>query len=136
MIPAPKCRAWDSLNSGGPIIAARQEFTEFAVLAALIEDRPLPNPDQLGADPASYLYGLGDVIGELRRWCLDCLRQDELTTAEGLLELMDELTAILGQFDYPAAILNLRPKQDSARRLLENTRGEVTMAALRYGGPK
>ena len=85
-------------------------------------------PADLGVDPEPYLLGLGDVVGEVRRRVLDRLGRDDLPGAEADLALMERLTQALLRFDTTRAIVQLKPKQDTARTLLERTRGEVVMA--------
>jgi len=116
---------------------ALQEGVEAALLAAVVSESPLPGPSDLGVDPEPYLLGLGDVVGEVRRLVLDRLAHDDLAGAESHLALMDALTRDLLRFDTTRAIVQLKPKQDTARSLLERTRGEVVMARLhlRAHGP-
>jgi len=116
---------------------ALQEGVEAVLLAAIVARTELPGPSDLGVDPEPYLLGLGDVVGEVRRLVLDRLAHDDLAGAEALLALMDTLTRDLVRFDTTRAIVQLKPKQDSARSLLERTRGEVVMARLhlRAHGP-
>ncbi|MFI5413835.1 MAG: hypothetical protein ACHQ0I_04545 [Candidatus Lutacidiplasmatales archaeon] len=109
---------------------ALQEAVEAVLLAAIVAEQALPGPSDLGVDPEPYLLGLGDVIGEVRRQVLDRLAHDDLPGAEGYLALMDVLTRDLLRFDTTRAIVQLKPKQDTARSLLERTRGEVVMARL------
>ena len=59
---------------------------------------------------------------------LDRLGQDDVAGAEAELALMERLTRALLRFDTTRAIVQLKPKQDTARALLERTRGEVVMA--------
>jgi len=116
---------------------ALQEGVEAVLLGAVVAGTPLPGPNELGVDPEPYLLGLGDVVGEVRRLTLDRLAHDDLAGAEGYLALMDVLARDLLRFDTTRAIVQLKPKQDSARSLLERTRGEVVMARLhlRAHGP-
>jgi len=107
---------------------AFQEAVEAILLGAISEGRPLPGPSDLGVDPEPYLLGLGDVVGEVRRRVLDRLGRDDLAGAEAELALMERLTRVLLRFDTTRAIVQLKPKQDTARTLLERTRGEVVMA--------
>jgi len=109
---------------------ALQEGVEGVLLAAVLTGTPLPGPSDLGVDPEPYLLGLGDVVGEVRRLVLDRLAHDDLAGAETRLALMDALTRDLLRFDTTRAIVQLKPKQDTARSLLERTRGEVVMARL------
>ena len=107
---------------------AFQEAVEAVLLGAIAEGETLPGPGDLGVDPEPYLLGLGDVVGEVRRRVLDRLGRDDLPGAEVDLALMERLTRSLLRFDTTRAIVQLKPKQDTARTLLERTRGEVVMA--------
>src|SRR5665811_2621941 len=57
---------------------------------ALGLDLPLPAPEELGVWVGSYLHGLGEAVGELRRRLLDLLRAGELDRAEATLKAMDD----------------------------------------------
>ncbi|HTZ61831.1 MAG TPA: hypothetical protein VMC82_04245 [Thermoplasmata archaeon] len=107
---------------------AFQEAVEAVLLGAIADGQPLPGPTELGVDPEPYLLGLGDVVGEVRRRVLDRLGRDDVAGAETDLALMERLTRSLLRFDTTRAIVQLKPKQDTARTLLERTRGEVVMA--------
>ena len=107
---------------------AFQEAVEAVLLGAIIAHEPLPGPAELGVEPEPYLLGLGDVVGEVRRLALDRLGHDDLPGAEAALSLMEALTRTLLLFDTTRAIFPLKPKQDTARTLLERTRGEIVMA--------
>ena len=104
-----------------------KEFVEANVTCALIQNHPLPHPEELGVDDATYLNGLAEVVGELRRRTLDILRSGYSEEAERLLGLMDDIYAVLVTMDYPDAITNgLRRQTDLARGIIEKTRGDVT----------
>ncbi len=107
---------------------ALQEAVEAVLLASAANHTVFPGPSDLGVDPEPYLLGLGDVVGEIRRRVLDRLGRDDLPGAEAELLLMERLTHALLRFDTTRAIVPLKPKQDTARALLERTRGEVVMA--------
>jgi len=107
---------------------ALQEAVEAILLGAVAAGETFPGPSDLGVDPEPYLLGLGDVVGEVRRRVLDRLGRDDVAGAEGELALMERLTRALLRFDTTRAIVQLKPKQDTARALLERTRGEVVMA--------
>ncbi|HTP54332.1 MAG TPA: hypothetical protein VML94_05150 [Thermoplasmata archaeon] len=109
---------------------AFQEAVEACLLGAILAGAPLPTPAELGVEPEPYLLGLGDVVGEVRRLVLDRLGREELPAAEAFLSLMERLAEALMRFDASRAIVQLKPKQDQARLLLERTRGEVVMARL------
>lgn len=108
---------------------ALKEFVEANCTCALIKNQPLPGPAELGVEANTYLNGLSEVVGELRRRCLDILRHGYSTEAERLLTLMDDIYAVLVTMDYPDAITNgLRRQTDIARNIIEKTRGDVTFS--------
>lgn len=108
---------------------ALKEFVEANVTCALILNQPLPGPADLGVESNTYLNGLAEAVGELRRRCLDILRHGHSTEAERLLTLMDDIYALLVTMDYPDAITNgLRRQTDLARSLIEKTRGDITFS--------
>jgi translin len=115
---------WES----GLVEGALQELAEAAILLALIHDEDLPDPDEMGLPGTAYLLGLADVIGELRRFALDHLREGRPEEASKYLDLMEGLFLVIMRFDYPDAIIQIRRKQDVARSLVEKTRGEVAVA--------
>jgi translin len=108
---------------------AIKEFAEANITCALIESRPLPTPEDIGVEYATYLNGLAEAAGELRRRCLDILRQGYSQEAERLLGLMDDIYETLVTMDYPDAVTNgLRRQTDITRSLLERTRGDLTIS--------
>jgi translin len=108
---------------------ALKEFCEASITCALVENKPLPTPEELGAEYATYLNGLAEVTGELRRRCLDILRKGYSQEAERLLGCMDDIYSILVTLDYPDAITNgLRRQTDLVRGIVERTRGDLTIS--------
>src|SRR5512146_1021873 len=106
-----------------------KEFVEANVTCALIQSQPLQTPQELGVEDATYLNGLAEVVGELRRRTLDILRSGYSQEAERLLGHMDEIYSVLVTMDYPDAITNgLRRQTDLARGIIEKTRGDVTFS--------
>ncbi len=111
---------------------AQQDMTEAAVAQSLIHGTPLPTPRDLAVTPNAYLLGLGDVVGELRRHALECLKEGEVPRAMEALEAMEVLYDGLMRFHHPTALVAVKRKQDIARGLLEKTRGEVAVALRSY----
>lgn len=106
-----------------------KEFVEASVTCALILNQPLQTPEELCVEEATYLNGLAEVVGELRRRTLDILRHGYSQEAERLLGYMDEIYSVLVTMDYPDAITNgLRRQTDVARGIIEKTRGDVTFS--------
>ncbi len=108
---------------------ALKEFVEANVTCALIQNLPLQTPAELGVADFTYLNGLAEVVGELRRRTLDILRHGYSQEAERLLSIMDEIYSVLVTMDYPDAITNgLRRQTDLARGIIEKTRGDITFS--------
>lgn len=108
---------------------AIKEFAEASTTCALIENAELPLPQDLGIEISTYINGLAEAIGELRRRCLDILRQGYSEEAERLLGEMDEIYNFLVTMDYPDAVTNgLRRQTDLARGIIERTRADLTMS--------
>lgn len=108
---------------------ALKEYVEANVTCALIQNRPLPPPEDLGVTGFTYLNGLAEVVGELRRKALDILRHGYSQEAERLLTIMDDIYSVLVTMDYPDAITNgLRRQTDLARGIIEKTRGDMTFS--------
>ncbi len=108
---------------------ALKEYTEAQVTRALISGRELPSPEELRVEYNTYLKGLAESAGELRRRTLDILRHNRYEEAERLLGFMDEIYAVLVTIDYPDAITGgLRRLTDIVRGVTERTRGDLTMS--------
>jgi translin len=106
---------------------ALKEFAEASIVVALLEEEPLPTPEELGIENASYLGGLGEAAGEMRRRVLDILRHDDVSEAERLLAAMDDIYGFLVTVDFPDALTgNLRRITDMVRGVTERTRGDLT----------
>lgn len=108
---------------------ALKEYVEAEVTCAIIKNKPLVMPDELDVPHATYMKGLAEVIGELRRRTLDELRNGYSEETERLLAHMDEIYAVLVTMDYPDAITHgLRRQTDIARSIIERTRGDITFS--------
>lgn len=108
---------------------ALKEFVEATITCALIQHQHLPTPEQIGVEGSTYLNGLAEVTGELRRKCLDILRQGYSMEAERLLGCMDNIYSELVTIDYPDAITyGLRRQTDLIRGIVERTRGDLTIS--------
>ncbi|MDD5701324.1 MAG: haloacid dehalogenase [Dehalococcoidales bacterium] len=127
----------DELRYHGFVRDAQKEYTEANAVYALVKGEPIPDPDVLKVDYAAYLNGLGDTVGELRRYILDKMRHGDLYRGEEILSAMDDIYTILVTMDFPDAITGgLRHTTDQVRGILEKTRGDITLAvrqqALEY----
>ena len=130
LVLAAELQSYPSLYWAGYVQDAMKEMAEAAITLAIVANRPLPAPGELGVEDAAYLNALAEAASELRRQVLDRLRQNDLPRAEFLLGVMDDIYASLVTVDFPDAITGgLRRTTDALRAVLERTRGDVTMAA-------
>ncbi len=115
----------------GFLTDAQKEYVEARATYAIIRGEELPTPEELGIGEAPYLNGLGETVGELRRFILDLLRHGNHDRCEALLDAMDDIYFVLVSIDYPDAITGgLRRTTDIARSLIERTRGEFSIALV------
>ncbi len=123
------CSDFHEFYYTGPLPQAFQEYAEAMILLALVRRQEVPKPAELAIPPEPYLTGVADAAGELRRYALDSIRKDRIDEAWRALELMEEAYTLLKAMDYPRAVVpNLRRKVDVMRRIVEETRGDVTLA--------
>jgi translin len=112
---------------------AMKEYAEAAATLSFVRGHTPPSLEELGIGAAPYLNGLAEAVGELRRYSLDSLRQDEFDRCERVLTVMDEVYSILVTMDFPEAVTGgLRRRTDAARGLLERTRGDITLALRQH----
>lgn len=106
-----------------------KEFAEASIVYGLLVEESLPTPGELDIHPATYLQGLAEAVGELRRRCLDILRVGHSEEAERLLVFMDDIYTVLVTMDFPDAITGgLRRLTDVVRGITERTRGDITIS--------
>jgi translin len=120
---------YSETGGAGAVRDAQKEYAEASVTLALVRGKPLPGHKTLGVDAASYLNGLGEAVGEIRRYLLDALRKGDLSRGEELLAAMDDIYSVLVTMDFPDAITGgLRRTTDMVRGVLERTRSDLTLA--------
>jgi translin len=120
---------YPDLYWAGYVQDAQKELAEACCTLALALQEPLPDPATMGIAPAPFLNGLGEAVGEARRYVLDLLRRGEADGCEWLLGAMDDIYSLLVTLDYPDALTGgLRRTTDNTRGILEKTRGDLTLA--------
>ena len=126
---ADDLREHPDLYWAGYVQDAQKEYAEACATYRAVRGESLPMPAELGVAPAAFLNGLGEAVGELRRYVLDRLRRDDADGCEALLQVMDDVYSVLVTMDYPDALTGgLRRTTDNVRGILERTRGDLTSA--------
>jgi len=109
------------------IITPEQEFVEAASLLAVIEGKEIPSVKSLNVSDESYILGLLDCIGELKRQVIDKIRVGDSKRATKLFDVMENLYLLLYPFaSYDKIVKETRRKLDVNRMLVEETRSVLT----------
>ena len=117
---------------GGMFSAALQEYSEARIFLNLVKESRFVTPAEIKVPSVDYVLGLADVIGEFRRLALDNLRYGEVKKGEECLEIMDQVFIQLLALDEAYMLVpGLRHKSDTARRIIEATRGDITLEIRR-----
>ena len=80
---------------------------------------------KVGIIPENYILGLCDVIGELRRIIVECIKEDDIDRSMKYFEIMEKIYEYIMLFDNYHVIDGLRRKQDISRGILEKTNGDI-----------
>lgn len=121
---------YPEFSAHGSVEAAWEEYAEAKILITLEKQRAFPEPLEIPME--SYILGLGDVIGELRRAALDDLREGKFVEAEQRLKRMEEIFDVLISAEEMSILLkDLRRKIDVGRGVIEATRGDLTLESGR-----
>jgi translin len=103
-----------------------QEYAEARIVLSIIEERKIPGQKELGVSDISYLLGLLDTVGELKREMFESLRAGKKEDAEFYFAKMEEIYDGLLPLRFSNAILpEFRRKQDAARNSIEHARGQL-----------
>jgi translin len=114
------------------LITPEQEFVESSVIYAVAMKESLPSRKQLRVSPSSYVLGLLDSVGELKRSTYDSIRQNDFARAERMFSVMERLYLVLSPFAiYDNITQGIKRKLDVARMLIEDTRATITEEARR-----
>jgi translin len=109
------------------LYVAEQEYVEACCLFSIAEDNAIPSMKSLVVYDISYVMGLLDCIGEIKRMIIDKIRTEGISNVNTLFEVMDRIYGTI----YPLAVYDnlmpgLRKKLDISRILIENVRAIIT----------
>jgi translin len=114
------------------ISVAEQELVEAYALRAVMENVAIPMMQELGVTGPSYLTGLLDCVGEIKRLVYDRMRSGNEKDAKKLFETMEGIYNAIYPFAvYDNIVSGLRKKLDVARMLIEDIRAVVTEESRR-----
>lgn len=111
------------LKYAGFALSAYAEYAEALLLKSLIIEGVVPKASDLRVHPVPYVLALADLVGELRRMCLEKVREERIEDAFTFLRIMEDIYLYMRMLDYPDPLVpGLRHKVDSMRRGLDETR--------------
>lgn len=109
------------------LITPEQEFVEASCLIAIVEHRPIPSDTELSVMPESYVLGLLDCVGELKRQVFDKIRLGRTDDATRIFDIMESLYLQLYTFSlYDKVVKEARKKVDVNRVLVDDARSVIT----------
>src|SRR5207245_9936708 len=120
------------LRSSNGVIVAFQEYVEAVTLRKVARDEGIVSMAESSADHRSYVLGLLDAVGEFRRMALNSLRKGDVGKAEKLLDAMEGVYDDLQTLEHTSIVPTFRVKMDAARRIIENTRGDMGTEVRRF----
>lgn len=109
------------------LITSEQEFVEATCLLSVVEGKELPSNKKLNVQNESYVLGLLDCVGELKRMIFDKIRQGNVEEALRIFGIMENLYLLLYPFSmFDKVVKEARRKTDVGRILVDDARGAVT----------
>ena len=122
-----KLKQKTSGDLGRYILTPEQELVEAISLLAIIEGKQIPSYKAMKVSGESYILGLLDCIGELKRQIIDQIRVGNSEGAEKFFDIMENLYLMLYPFaTYDKIVKESRRKLDVNRMLVEETRLVLT----------
>jgi translin len=106
---------------------AEQEFVEASMLKSVCNGSSLPSRNSLNVSGPSYITGILDAIGEMKRLVYDRMRTSERDEVLRVFNLMQELYSaiyVLGVYDN--LVPGLRRKLDISKMITEDIRAAIT----------
>ncbi len=102
------------------------EYAEGRIYLGIARDGKILAQEEVEVGDESYVDGLLDCMGELKRRMFDHLRKGEKEEAERIFGFMERIFAEVGPLHFSGALMpELRRKQDVGRAQLEDARGKL-----------
>ena len=109
------------------VSVAEQEIVEAYGFKSVIQNSAIPSMRDLNVSGPSYITGLLDCIGEIKRMVYDRMRTGRGEDAAKLFSLMQDIYSSIYPFAvYDHLISGMRRKLDVAKMLIEDIRAVVT----------
>ena len=114
------------LYYSGTVVGALTEYVESLQLYNFLTKKRILSLEELNVEPAPYLLGLADLVGELRRITIEKIKSNNFEEAERIFLVMEKIYHLLRTTILPEALIpGLRRKTDIIRNVVENTRKDI-----------
>jgi len=112
-------------------ISGTEEYCELEILHAVVNENPLPSPEVLHTPSWIWITALGDVVGELRRYMLSKIIQNDLEEAKIILTKIQDIYDTIVGLEFPKSLVSgLRHKIDVARTLVDRCESDFATAVI------
>ena len=109
------------------LVPPETEYVEAYVLYNIFQGKTIPSKNFLKVESSSYLLGLNDAMGEVKRLIYDSIRRGDGKRAEKLFNFMESLYVKLAPYSvYDNLAHGLKKKLDVSRAILESVRAAIT----------
>ena len=109
------------------VSVAEQEIVEAYGLKSVMQNSAIPSMRELNVSGPSYITGLLDCIGEIKRMVYERMRIGRGEDAAKLFSLMQDIYSSVYPFAvYDHLVSGMRRKLDVAKMLIEDVRAVVT----------
>lgn len=127
-----KLRDHPELKYSNLYLSTLSEYVEATQLLNVVTCGCIKSLDELNVHYLSYIQGLLDLIGELKRYILNLIRLNDIERAWAYFKIANDIYESFKGLDYPEALIpGVRHKVDVARRLLEDLRTFLVDVELR-----
>lgn len=107
-------------------VQALQEYAEARIMLGIKTTGKIPSVKEIGVPFDSYILGLLDTVGELKREVIDALRENNVSAAERYLVNMKRIYDSTRSMRFAEAVIRgFRKKQDTARIQIESAASEL-----------
>jgi translin len=115
-------------------IQAFQEYAEAYIFLNIKKTGKIPKMEDLKINEESYLLGLMDVVGELKREIVGLLMENKIVDAKKLLKIMEAIYDSTRELKFAESVItSFRKKQDVARIQIESAASQILFHSNNVG---
>jgi len=117
---------YDELKFSGFVRNSLVEYVEAHLFYAVVTKSDIPSPEDLKVSPSTYILGLADSGGEIRRRIIALLNQGNIDEVKRMYDILKQIYHRISTIVIPDAIApGLRSKCDMLRNSVERVGSEI-----------